>query len=307
MSRCRWRPDELALAARAGHGRVAALVGTFAATGAYIATSGQLVAAVDESLSARAERGVDGQSVRRTTAVPGRPGTGGPRRRRRARPPATLQPATAAQLVAPDGTVTACIDGGPALPVDDADWRSLSATGSPAARRSRSTARSYRLADRGAGRTAASIQVAAQPRRGGATCSPRCASAWSRWPAPAIAVAGLLGWLVARRIVRPVVAAPRHGGVDRDDAGPHDADPGRRAPARSAAWPAASRRWSARWPRRASSSSGCHRRQPRDAHAADEPAHEPRAARAARPAAGRPSGPRCSGPSRSTSASSPTS
>ena len=177
---------------------VAALVGTLAATGAYITTSRQLYAAVDDSLSARASEanGSHPEDDHRPGRGPaGPPDDGCPTA-------GALQPACAAQLVAADGTVSTCIDGGAALPVDT-DVVAAALRGSPQIQTVNLDDASYRL-----------LTVAWHD--GGVLLIARnldevddvLTTLRFRLIAVAgagIAVAGVLGWLVARRIVRPVV------------------------------------------------------------------------------------------------------
>jgi two-component system sensor histidine kinase MprB len=101
----RWR-IALGLAA------VAALVGALAAAGAYLTTARQLRHSVDETLVARA---------RALGAFGPRDPERGPGRFLRCPTVGSVQPAAAAQLLLYDGRVLPCIEGGPALPVDDED------------------------------------------------------------------------------------------------------------------------------------------------------------------------------------------
>src|SRR5205085_12239047 len=100
---------------------VALGVGAFAAGASYLTTASELRAGIDDTLQSRAAavnspgdagrggRGGDGPGGGQGR---GDPGGGCPNA-------GSFQPASAAQLVAPDGTVTACIAGGPALAVTD--------------------------------------------------------------------------------------------------------------------------------------------------------------------------------------------
>ena len=110
----RWR-IALGLAA------VAALVGAFAAAGAYLTTARQLRNSVDETLLARA-RALDAFG----------PGGGERRPGRFLRCPTagSVQPAAAAQLLLFDGRILSCIEGAPELPVDDEDL-AVAANGNP--------------------------------------------------------------------------------------------------------------------------------------------------------------------------------
>jgi two-component system sensor histidine kinase MprB len=96
---------------------IAALVCAFGAAGAYLTTKNQLENSIDDSLLARAQQPFLGRQQRTQPGAPGPIIEGGgicP-------PPGLVQPAAAAQLIAPDGVVTKCIEGGPTLPVSQAD------------------------------------------------------------------------------------------------------------------------------------------------------------------------------------------
>ena len=113
-----------------GLGLIAALVVIGGATAAYVTTRQRLAASLDESLRTTADR------------LPGVQTTGGSSngrarrvaRRRRLLPTAgvpagsDLAPAVAAQRIDADGTVTVCIEGQAAIPVDARD-RSIAAGG----------------------------------------------------------------------------------------------------------------------------------------------------------------------------------
>lgn len=188
----RWR-IVLAMAA------VATLVGALAAAGAYVATSRQLYAAVDDSLVARAgvlnrEPGRDAGRLR-PGRLPGLVRGGCPTA-------GSLQPAVAAQLVSAGGGVTSCIDGGPELPVERHRLAAALA-GRPQLQTVTIDGFNYRVltvARRGGG----ALQLARDLDEVGgvlATLRLRLLTV----AAAGIVLAGVLGWLVARRIVRPVV------------------------------------------------------------------------------------------------------
>jgi two-component system sensor histidine kinase MprB len=98
---------------------VAAVIGGLVAVGAYVSVAGQLRSSIDESLASRASaldssqpsRDGDGDRGPRHggPAAHGPAGSGCP-------DPGDFRPASAAQLVASDGTVTPCITGAPTLP-----------------------------------------------------------------------------------------------------------------------------------------------------------------------------------------------
>ena len=101
-------------------------VGAAASTVSYLSTSSQLRSSIDETLTNRASViAADNQQNGRD----GRGGRGDGGQDEVDCPVAGLfQPAAAAQLVSNDGTVTACIDGGPTLPYDPADLTSPRST-----------------------------------------------------------------------------------------------------------------------------------------------------------------------------------
>jgi two-component system sensor histidine kinase MprB len=96
-------------------------IGTVASVASYVSTASQLRSSIDDTLRSRAaavnssdseSRGRDdhdGDEDRggRSDGVTDCPSAG------------SFQPASAAQLVTPTGTITACIDGGPTLPIAD--------------------------------------------------------------------------------------------------------------------------------------------------------------------------------------------
>lgn len=182
----RWR-IALALAA------LAAVVAAVAATGAYLATAGQLRESLDESLSTLARE------------VGGGPDGEDPGRGREATddgdcpPDALLQAATAAQLVRVDGAIAVCLPGGPLLPAPASE---------PAV--GQVLLASVEIGD-------ATYRVAAAPfHEGGVLQVARDESEVTEVLADlrgrlvllgvvVAAGAGVVGWFVARRLVRPVV------------------------------------------------------------------------------------------------------
>jgi two-component system sensor histidine kinase MprB len=121
----------------AGLGVIAALVMAFGATAAYLSTAQRLQDSIDQSMLASADGlrhddghanpqpGADANATATTVPTgsasgPNRPADGF--ERPAGCPPAGIfQPAAAAQRISTDGTVTSCIEGGPTIPVDDAD------------------------------------------------------------------------------------------------------------------------------------------------------------------------------------------
>jgi two-component system sensor histidine kinase MprB len=186
----RWR-IALALAVVAG------VVSVLAATGAYVSTARQLHDSIDDTL-------VD--KIRDPALFRRGPGPGGPPGDRRddweCPAPGRLQPASAVQLITAAGQVESCIGGAAELPVDDED-RALARTGDAARLRTASIdGTSYRILTApwpggGAVQLARDLDevddVLGTLRLRLGLLTLGC-----------VALAGLLGWLVARRIVRPV-------------------------------------------------------------------------------------------------------
>jgi two-component system sensor histidine kinase MprB len=169
-----------------------AVVATAAAVGAYLMTAAQLYGALDESLSTRArEVGIgpdeSGGSVRGSVDEVGCP------------PDAVLRPAAGAQIVRPDGSIAVCLPGGPVLPVPveppTGDQVLLSTVEVEGA--------SFRVAAH-VFHEGGVLQVA------GARADVTDVLGALRWRLVLLAFAvgmgaGLIGWLVAGRLVRPVV------------------------------------------------------------------------------------------------------
>ncbi|HMK12431.1 MAG TPA: HAMP domain-containing sensor histidine kinase [Acidimicrobiales bacterium] len=104
---------------------IAGIVCTAASVGAYLSTKQQLLNSIDESLVARSHDANDDRGPN----FGGRPGPGG--QRNGCPQPGDLQPSSAAQIVAPDGTITQCILGGPLLPVASVGLQTISIDGTP--------------------------------------------------------------------------------------------------------------------------------------------------------------------------------
>jgi two-component system sensor histidine kinase MprB len=211
----RWR---LAL----GLGLITALVIGFVGVGAYLAVADRLETSVDESLRERADEVVKAYEDNReheprpgAQTVPTNPNSATqvaqsgddddyPFTRPTQCPPAgAMQPAAGAQVVDAEGTVTVCIEGGVELPVDKADVRLASArTGGTELRTETIDGHRYRVftVSRSDG---SALQIA----RGLGEVDDVLDS-MQRWLI-GIGIAGvgaavLLGWLMARRTVRPV-------------------------------------------------------------------------------------------------------
>ena len=190
----RWR-IVLALAA------IAAAVGALAATGAYLTTAHQLESSIDDSLVAGVES-LNG--FRSDRPEPGRDGDADDRGAAAScPPPGVLQPASAAQLVSASGAVTTCIEGSAALPVDEDDVALASSGGVANLETVSVEGSSYRVLT-APWHEGGVIQVArdlAEMRSVLAALRARLALL----TAAGVVAAAVLGWLVARRIVRPVI------------------------------------------------------------------------------------------------------
>jgi two-component system sensor histidine kinase MprB len=188
-------------------GAVAALVMAFGAIAAYVSTSRNLRDSVDESLLARA---ADYSRIPRELGPPGNRTTAsqddddeGFQRPSGCPQAGAFAPATAAQFVDVDGTVTKCIEGSPALPVDAAD-RSIAHDGGASVR--------LRTVDV----KGEQYRLVTSPRLGGgAFLAARSlnevddvlSSLQLRLGvigAIGVGAAVLAGWLIAGRIVRPI-------------------------------------------------------------------------------------------------------
>jgi two-component system, OmpR family, sensor histidine kinase MprB len=167
---------------------IAGIVCALASTGAYLTTKQQLQNSVDESLltgtqNANNDRGFNGRP--RPGPGPGFGNGGCPQ-------PGDLQPASAAQIVAPDGTITQCILGGPTLPLTGVGFDTVTIDGT-----------SYRMLT-SRWHEGGVIQIA----RDLSEIKEVLASLRLRLLLLAmagVAAAAALGWWLARRIVRPVV------------------------------------------------------------------------------------------------------
>lgn len=175
---------------------IAALVCTIGATGAYLTVSRQLGTSIDDSLLGRAASFANprfGPGER----DPNRSVVGG-----MCPPPGAVQPAAAAQVIAADGSVEVCIQGGVVLPVSDAD-RAIARHGGDARLRTVTVKDTpYRM-------------LTVPWRAGGALQSARSLAETESVLASlrlrlfllslaGIVAAALLGWAFARRLVRPI-------------------------------------------------------------------------------------------------------
>jgi two-component system sensor histidine kinase MprB len=187
----------------AGLAVIAALVSTLAAVGAFVSTDNQLRTSVDESLVARTN---DANTQPQPPGHEHEPGDGSPgfgTRPSNCPAAGSLQPASAAQLVAVDGSVITCIEGGPTLPRDQTDLDLARSSGG------RGRLRTVSIGG-------AEYRVYTTPwHEGGAIQTARKLSEVDKvlnslklrlllLGVGGVAAAALLGWVVARRIVRPV-------------------------------------------------------------------------------------------------------
>ncbi len=184
----RWR-IALALAVIAG------IVGTLAAAGAYLATARGLQSSVDDALEVRA-RDIYGAGVR------GRPGPG--------RPPQldcppidALRGLWATQVVTATGDVTVCGPGPVTLPVNPEDLAEADHRGSMRFATVEVDGHEYRVVTLGWGNGSA-IQIARDLNEATSVLTGLRDRLVAIVGAAVLAAAGL-GWMVARRMVRPVV------------------------------------------------------------------------------------------------------
>ncbi len=179
----RWR-IALALALVAG------IIGSLATLGSFLTTSRQVYRSIDDTLLARA-----------TLASPTRGGPGGPRDRSGCPFGIALQSVDVAQIVAPDGSVTVCIDGTAALPNDvEID---VTTPGAISIRTVRSEDSRYRVLSLVL-RDDQVLQIGRDLDEARSVLG-RLRTRLFVLAFGGIALAGLSGWLIARRIVRPVV------------------------------------------------------------------------------------------------------
>jgi len=206
----------------AGLGIIAALVCAFGAAAAYISTSQRLEASIDASMLASADglrHSNDGggnhgapqsngsasttasSSESSTDSSPIK-GEGDFQRPQGCPPSGIFQPATAAQRIQADGTVTACIEGGPAIPVDSNDTAFARDGGATRIETVTIKGNDYRVAT-----VAAADGGAYQIARSLDEVEGVLASLRTRLVIIGllgVGAATLLGWLMARRLVQPV-------------------------------------------------------------------------------------------------------
>lgn len=188
-----------------GLGVITALVIGFVGVGAYVAVSERLQGSVDDSLRDRAVE-VTGASV--APSDRSRPDDDDDRepsefaRPTNCPPAGLLQPAAAAQLVSASGAATVCIEGGVTIPVDDDDREIAEGEGDVRLRTVEISGRRYRVITV-AQRDGTALQVA----RGLGEVDD-VLSSMRRWlvgiGVAGVAASALLGWVLARRTVRPV-------------------------------------------------------------------------------------------------------
>ena len=198
-----------------GLGVITALVIGFAGVGAYLAVADRLEASVDASLESRA-RDVTRAGADAARNEPHAPeaedastGDGSERyedpgftRPVNCPPAGFVQPAAGAQLVAADGTATVCIEGGVAIPVSTRDREVADGAYEEYLRTIEIDGRRYRVIS-----VTQSNGTALQIARGLGEVDDVLDSL-QRWllviGAAGVGAAVLLGWLLARRTMRPV-------------------------------------------------------------------------------------------------------
>jgi two-component system, OmpR family, sensor histidine kinase MprB len=203
-----------------GLGLIAAVVVLIGATAAYVTTSQRLDATLDESLRTAAAR-LPGVRQPDQNAPPrgheeNRGGGGDFSRPQGCPPGGDVAPATAAQRIDADGTVTACIEGQPTIPVDAQDRALASKRGVTRLRTVQMNGTDYRVV------TVSSSGGAYQLARPLDENQDVLSSL--RLRLAAIGAVGVLtamglGWLLARRIVQPIErlqVAAEHIAVSQD-------------------------------------------------------------------------------------------
>ena len=183
---------------------VALGVGAFAAVASYLTTATQLISAIDTTLKSRAAAVNTPQNAAPDPGgrSKGRGGPdGAPADGNNCAPAGSYQPASAAQLVAEDGTVTACIAGGPALPVTAQD-RSIPG-GVVRLRTVQIGGMRYRLLSTSA-ESGGTLQLARSLAESDAVLG-RLRLRLAALVALAAALAAGLGWVIATRVARPIM------------------------------------------------------------------------------------------------------
>lgn len=205
----RWRIAAILAAVALG-------VGLFAAAASYVSTASQLRSGIDDTLKSRAaavnEAGGDGRGggpdggpdggrggrLGRDSGGSDRPDSGPDAG---CASPGAFQPASAAQLVSPSGSITACIEGGPSLPVTDAE-KSLR-PGASEVRTVTVGGERYRLLST-PWREGGTLQIARSLAESDALLV-RLRWRLAAFVGVATAVAACLGWAVATRLARPIM------------------------------------------------------------------------------------------------------
>jgi two-component system sensor histidine kinase MprB len=182
---------------------IAALVSMIGATGAYLTVSRQLKDSVDESLLGRAAT-VDSSRFGRhpPDEADGNPIPDGLTTQGLCPPPGAVQPASAAQLIEADGTVTKCIAGAVALPVSSADRAIARGAGEARLRTVTVDGTHYRVLTipwRGASALQSARSLDENESVLGSLRLQLLALSLA-----GIVAAALLGWAFARRLVRPI-------------------------------------------------------------------------------------------------------
>lgn len=168
---------------------VATLVGALAAGGSYLTTARQVDRNVDELLLARAKAALVRSGRQR----------GGDER---CPIQAQLQPAAAVQIVTSDGTVVSCLEGGITLPLGEAEEQLFTLENASVLRTIRIDGDRYRMLSLSV-RDGTIVQVARDlDEAEGVLDGLRARLAVVTLAG--VALAAIAGWLIARRIVRPV-------------------------------------------------------------------------------------------------------
>jgi two-component system sensor histidine kinase MprB len=185
-----------------GLGLIAALVVLFGATAAYVTTSQRLSSSLDESLRTTAERLPGVQQPDRTSGPDhDQPSGDGNFSRPQGCPPTgDLAPAVAAQRIAADGTVTACIDGQATMPVDRHD-REIAAGQGSRIRTVQVNGTNYRVFT--VSSSGGAYQLA-RPLNENQDVLSSLRLRLAVIGATGVLTAMGLGWLLARRIVKPI-------------------------------------------------------------------------------------------------------
>lgn len=174
-------------------------VGAAASTVSYLSTASQLRSSIDETLTNRATSVITAEGQQNGRGERDGRGADGGTDDGDCPVAGLFQPAAAAQLVAADGTITACIDGGPTLPLP-AELASVSST--PTLQTVTIDGQQYRVLTV-AWTHGGALQIARSLAEADDLLS-RLRWQLAALVAGAVVVAAGLGWIVATRLVRPI-------------------------------------------------------------------------------------------------------